>query len=278
MKANATVDASLCSPQKCPVTAEVDPTDLHITASGTPQVSATPTALELPSFELQDKIVVRVKLPDVTLRGTDRLGGIVGALLGSQSNIIDAIVGLFTNAGSLEDIAKIDISDLKIEVEPFRTNLGRIALHGIAEDAQHTKSTIKVDLDALDARALFQGLKARLKGCLILNGADGSCGDTDSPHDDKYVDNRGSCVTPAVIRVEFVKEGQPIIVLGSNFGTLPGRLLVMDSASQRITTIQSWANNRIEALPTPLIPRGSHFLQVQTSNGLMSSAVPFRID
>ena len=86
------------------------------------------------------------------------------------------------------------------------------------------------------------------------------------------------CVALAVIRVQAAKEGQPIVASGSHFGSSPGRLLVMNASSQMSTTIQSWTDTQIEALPTPVIPRGAYFLQVQSAEGLLSTAVPFHID
>lgn len=276
----ASLDASICSPHKCPATAEIDPTELRVTAAGKPQVALSPTALELPGFNLETRLKVTVTLPEVVLEGTDRLGGIVGGLLGSQGNLVTELVGLFTNGGSLEEIAKIRLSDLKVEVEPFRASLGRLALHGIAEDAQHKPSTMAVDLDALDARALFKGLKAQLKGCLVLNGGEDCCApkaEKEPPYNAPPGLRRPG-PTPAVLRVKATKEGRPIVVEGTGFGSDPGRVIVIDATSQRAPVVQSWTDTRIEALPSPVIPRGDYFLQVQTADGQMSAAVPFHID
>lgn len=186
---NISVKSSLCAPKKCPLNLQIDPTQLTVTAVGTPEMRMSPFELELPRIRIEGKQPIEVDLPDPEFEtslytiipyvetpiGGDRKVPAARTTSGGDATRLNGFgVGIGfemrANLGKME----VDLGEIEID-------LGKIRMHGVPVKGNDQPFTVGMDLDKLTFTAGLSKIDARFSGCVVLNGAEGCCDDEKRP-------------------------------------------------------------------------------------------------
>lgn len=190
----AELDASLCVPEKHPVSVEVDPMKAEVGLSGKPGVDVTPLRLMLPkvsvdapdlTLNLPDpRVTITVSTGNGLLTYLQDLSNFINGLGGSAGDVAVAALlvgtgGAFLAVGAAQALLmpslRIDVAtnlgEFKLTGDtPMTIDFGALRLHAesIKEDVR--PMGLDIDLDNAKLNLVIDKLKAALSGCVVLNG------------------------------------------------------------------------------------------------------------
>jgi hypothetical protein len=98
----AKLDASLCLPQKTPLSASVDPTGVDLKLDANPSLKLSALDLDLPKLAI-DPFTINITPPTVTLKASNKFAGLLGIVTGSLSaegalQVVTQTLGAIENA------------------------------------------------------------------------------------------------------------------------------------------------------------------------------------
>jgi hypothetical protein len=233
----AQLDASLCTPSDNPAGIHVDPTGLTVRLQGKPGVTLSALRVNLPAIDVQ---ATKEGLVLFGLLGARGGGGLL-----DPAGLLDKLFG----GGGLQSVLTVSFGDLLIEADPDK--------HAIA---------VEIDLDDASLDAAFQGLKAALQGCLVLNGGEKPAAPIPTATPLKASTRRGTVFT----------------IQGHGFGAVrapSGAVKFTHDAtgSQRDFQVLMWTDTVIHAKVPTSTPTGPGHLFVINSQGVASQPVSFTV-
>lgn len=181
-----------------------------------------------------------------------------------------ALIGLalIQPALALKATAQLELGTMEVELDGnVSIDMGTVRLHGVPDDDPITAS---VDLDATGLEAVIDGLRATLKGCVVLNGGE------PPPAPDKP--------PPTVLNVTYehkVNGYLRLAISGQGFGAQQGQGSVELRSSSAVFSPNSydgWAEDLIEAIFQPDPGFGGYSVVVIGANGKAAAPVPLVVE
>lgn len=180
-----------------------------------------------------------------------------------------ALIGLalIQPALALKATAQLELGTMEVELDGnVSIDMGAVRLHGVPVQGNDDPLTASVDLDATGLEAVIDGLRATLKGCVVLNGGE------PPPPPDKP--------PPTVLNVTYEREVNGYLRLaisGQGFGAQQDQGSVELRSSSAVfspVSYDEWTEHHIEVTFQPDPGLGGYSVVVIGANGKGAAPVP----
>jgi hypothetical protein len=260
------------------LTVGLEPTGVSSAIESLTSVRAFLKGLNLP-IEDPNKLLSAIAAGDI--------GGVISGLFDVAQvdfeEVIDSLIfatapaliamAVAQPALAIKVAAKLDLGKIEVGLKgPVTINTGKFRLHGVPVQGNDQPLEASVDLDDASLDAVFEGLRATLKGCIVLNGGEPPPRtEPDEP-------------PPVIERIEVDRDPDNSFVTlaigGRGFGDSQGSgvvRLVTAHTSALATAYDAWSDGYIRARFAPSPAPGTYNVEVVSANNVVSMREPVNL-